>query len=147
MSTFGPLALGYQEESDKRGVRVWRVTPRGCDLFWRCLRHWQVKLGLQDWRITSRTELMKRYIALTDKWDLVQRQCRVRLSTQWGAEEPSALEIERTAVHELLHVKLHPLSQLALDNGADQDAVITAEHGLINTIEAMLVPAPTEFRD
>jgi hypothetical protein len=139
--------LAYQEEPDKKGARAWRLSPAGCDLFWRCMRHWQVKLGLQDWRITSKTELLKSYMALTDKWDLVQRQCRVRLSTHWGSEEPTALEIERSAVHELLHVKLHPLSQQALDNGADGDAVIAAEHGLINTIEAMLVPTPTEFRD
>jgi hypothetical protein len=78
------------------------------------------------------------------KWDKKQLQVRCTLNTDWGNSEPTPLEIERAAVHELLHVVVEPLSSLIEERLHDSDLKLAAEHSAINRIEALLVPAPTE---
>lgn len=141
-----PARVERALDVNKRGHAAYMLTQAEQDRFWRCVDHWQAKLGLLDWRITRKTGESAGYLATTEKFDAEQRQCRIALSTDWGMrEEPTPVSIERTAVHELLHIRGYDLSRMAVDRGATYDLVHEAEHKLINVLEVLLVPVATEF--
>jgi hypothetical protein len=107
-------------------------------MFWGAMDHWQAKLGLQDWRITQSMRPPAGAMAMMDKWDWAQRQVRCRLNRNWKGEKPTPDTISQTALHELLHVLLHPLIESARDARSMPEDVAAAEHAVINTLERML---------
>jgi hypothetical protein len=118
------------------------LTDEQVEFFWTCLFKWQEKLGLTDWRITrSNKPSRKGTLCQMVLWDTQQRQVACRLNRNWGsAEKPNNLLIEQTAVHELLHVLMHPVLELSRNPGAAQEDIDGAEHGVINRLEQLLVP-------
>jgi hypothetical protein len=115
--------------------------------FWSCLYAWQERLGLSDWRITrsNRQPAMKAALCQMVNWDNVQRQVSCRLASNWGkGERPTDTLIEQTAVHELLHVLLHPVLEASGTPGTAQEDIDGAEHGVINRLEKLLVPGNAE---
>jgi hypothetical protein len=124
----------------KRGRVVHVLTPDDVEMYWAAIDRWQTKLGLGDWRITRRAVDKGAFMAQMDSWDYPQRQVRATLCTNWKDSEPTPLEIERTAVHELLHVRLADLTGMLLDG----DTVTRLEHAAINVLEALLLPTPQE---
>ena len=108
--------------------------------FWNCVIKWKAVLGLQSWRITHRTVDRGRFLALTDQWDARQRQVRITLCLTWSPRSvPTETTLEQTAVHELLHVVLHRLLEVASDRGAPQGDQDFEEHGVINMLENTLL--------
>jgi hypothetical protein len=109
--------------------------------FWSCLFAWQERLGLTDWRITrsNRKPVGKTLCAMQD-WEIGQRQVSCRLNSNWYSQEPTEEAIEQTAVHELLHVMLADLIELALTPGTTREDMESSEHAIINRLEKLLVP-------
>jgi hypothetical protein len=116
------------------------LTPEDAESFWAHLRRWQLKLGLAGWRITRSPKPAKNAMAMMANWDWRQQQVSCRLGLDWRSSEVTQKSLEQTAVHELLHVLLHPLIEVAKTPGVDEESIAAAEHNVINTLEALLVP-------
>ncbi len=116
------------------------VTEEHAQQFEQFLRKWQEKLNLMDWRINLSPSRHKGVMAVVYKMDFEQRQATIRLGNDFGADPVCDETLEATAVHELLHVLLCELLELARDTGAQQgDALRSAEHRVVNTFERLLV--------
>jgi hypothetical protein len=108
--------------------------------YWRHLKAWQIKLGLQDWRIVYSPIPAKKAMAEMDKWDWLQRQVTARVGRDWKSSPINSATLEQTAVHELLHVLLYELVQEAKNPHATEDDLGSKEHRVINALEQLLVP-------
>jgi hypothetical protein len=56
----------------------------------------------------------------------------------WGAEQITPSSLEKTALHELLHVFLHDLMVTATDPKASDEELEKQEHRIINLLEHLL---------
>lgn len=116
------------------------LTPHIYERFEYFLRLWQVKLNLQHWRIAISKQTLKKCMAMTDKFDNDQHSCRIRLGTSWHSEHPTDADIEKLAVHELLHILFHDLIEEAQVPGVSPEKVGSLEHHVINVLERVLLP-------
>jgi hypothetical protein len=117
------------------------LTDKQKKFFWSCLFAWQERLGLTDWRITkSNKKPVGKVLCTMQDWDIPQRQVSCRLSPNWFNQEPLDSTIEKTAVHELLHVMLADLIEAARKPGATDEDLHAYEHAIINRLEKLLVP-------
>lgn len=115
------------------------LTPDDEKLFWGYFEQWRDRLNLRDWWLSYKTSHKKNHLAWIDSISHVQRTAAVTLSTHWGMSEPTPEELERTAIHEALHLTLLPLSRLLQERGVDEDKILEAEHACINPlVEALL---------
>lgn len=91
---------------------------------------WQKRLNLSDWRIerAHRRSKAMAEVSFNDE----ARLASYRVGANFGAEEVTADSLERTALHELLHVFLHD----ALTAPSDAN-----EHRVINVLEKLLMEA------
>lgn len=115
------------------------LTDADVERFWEALSKWQAKLGLLDWRIVRSPRRAKNAMAEMVNPSWVQRQVTCRVGLNWKSCQPTPANIEATAVHELLHVMLKPLIELAR-NDASEDDLMNAQHAVINVLERLLVP-------
>jgi hypothetical protein len=122
------------------------VTPADAIRFDGHIKAWQVKLGLQGWRIVLSPRPTKTSMAEVAKFDLPQLQAVIRLGSNWKSQPVTDNLLEQTAVHELLHVLLHELVEIAQGKAVTHDDLMTAQHRIINVLEPLLVPEPTRKR-
>jgi hypothetical protein len=101
---------------------------------------WQAKLNLQDWRIIESKARSKSMAEVTR--ELAPRLARWKLGTHFGQEPVTSYTLEATALHELLHILLKELIEVARSDHCAED-IESAEHRVINTLEKLLLPAPT----
>lgn len=114
------------------------VTPDDAELFSERVRHWQHVLGLHDWRIAvSPRRASRKVMAEVAKFDLEQRSASIRLGKDWSGEAVTPEMLDKTALHEVLHVFLHELIEKAKAN-QDEDAIGSAEHRCVNILEVLL---------
>jgi hypothetical protein len=102
------------------------------------MRHWQHRLGLTRWRIEyspKKTTYMSE-VEFTDDACLAA----YRLPSKWKTEEPTDLNLERTAYHECGHVLLRRLIMVAAEKGIDHVDTEAAEHEVINALEKEFFP-------
>ena len=115
-----------------------QVTPEDAEMFSDRVRHWQHVLGLHDWRITvSPRRASRKVMAEVAKFDLEQRSASIRLGKDWSGEAVTPEMLDKTALHEVLHVFLHELIEKAKAN-QDEDAIGSAEHRCVNILEVLL---------
>lgn len=102
------------------------------------VQNWCEALSLGDWRVVVNEKRANRKVmAEVFKFDLEQRSASVRLGKDWGAQEVSDHELNKTALHEVLHVFLYELIETAkLD--PEPDTLSSIEHRVINVLERML---------
>lgn len=100
------------------------------------IEQWQSKLNLGDWRIEPSGKP-------ADKGAMAQvvishddRLAVWFFGSSFGAQEPTAEAIERTAIHELLHVRLAEFKEACVSRDAQRIEQI--EHGLITIFERLL---------
>lgn len=118
------------------------TTPDDAVEFESYLREWQIRLGLQDWRIVMSPVPAKGSMAEMDKWNWPQRQVTCRFGNNWKATPVTPHSLEQTAVHELLHVLLYELIEVAKNNQVSPDDLMSAQHRVINALEGLLVQEP-----
>ena len=105
-------------------------------LFDQFVQKWQTTLSIGDWRIERGQKPAKNAMASVEFNDGA-RLATYRLG-DFGAEAITPQSLERTALHELLHVLLHDLIEVASDPRTSGEQVEAAEHRIINLLERVL---------
>lgn len=111
------------------------LTAEQHQLFDEYVKTWQVRLGLQGWRIERSRRKTKHMseVAIHHK----DRLAVYRVG-DFGAQEITPMSIEATVVHELLHIVLFGLvNQVPIElSGLALEA---EEHGAIHMLERLLM--------
>ena len=112
-------------------------------LFDQSVKKWQQVLSLGDWRIEKGTKPAKNAMASVEFTD--SARLAVYRIGDFGAEKITIESIERTALHELLHVFLHDLMTVASDPKSSPDDIEMQEHRVINLLENLLTKDSNGF--
>lgn len=108
------------------------VTPSAREAFVLYLGHWQEKLGLSDWRVHVNPKPASKANAADVRMHYEARLASVCIGRDFGSEVVDDKSIEAYAVHELGHVLLTELLELAKDPNTAADVLTSAEHRVIN---------------
>jgi len=111
-------------------------TPQDAVHFALSVKKWQQLLSLGDWRIEKGRKPAKAAMASVEFNDIA-RLATYRLG-DFGAEKITPDSLDKTALHELLHVFLHDLITVAQDPKSSQDEVDMQEHRVVNLLENLL---------
>lgn len=111
-------------------------TPEHAELFAQSVRKWQQVLSLGDWRIEKGIKPAKNAMASVEFTDNA-RLAVYRLG-DFGAEKITKESLDKTALHELLHIFLHDLMAVATDPKSSDDDIEMQEHRVINLLENLL---------
>ena len=119
-------------------------TPNDVALFAKSVKKWQQVLSLGDWRIEKGIKPAKAAMASVEFNDIA-RLATYRLG-DFGAEKITPDSLDKTALHELLHVFLHDLITVAQDPKSSQDEIDMQEHRVVNLLENLLTRDFNEFK-
>ncbi len=111
-------------------------TPEHAELFAQSVKKWQQVLSLGDWRIEKGTKPAKAAMASVE-FSPSARLAVYRLG-DFGAEKITEDSLDKTALHELLHVLLHDLMMAATDPKSSDEDIEMQEHRIINLLENLL---------
>jgi hypothetical protein len=111
-------------------------TPEQAELFAQSVRKWQQVLSLGDWRIEKGSKPAKEAMASVE-FNQTARLATYRLG-DFGAEKITPDSLDRTALHELLHILLHDLMYVATDPKSSDEEIEMQEHRVINLLENLL---------
>ena len=111
-------------------------TPHEAAYFSQSVRKWQQVLNLCDWRIEKGLKPAKQAMASVE-FNENARLATYRLG-DFGAEKITPESLDKTALHELLHIFLHDLMTVAQDPKSSQDEIEMQEHRVINLLENLL---------
>ena len=111
-------------------------TQQDAEFFAECVKKWQKPLSLGDWRIEKGSKPAKQAMASVE-FNENARLATYRLG-DFGAEKITPESLDKTALHELLHVMLHDLMSVAQDPKSSQEEVEMQEHRVINLLEQLL---------
>jgi hypothetical protein len=111
-------------------------TPEHIELFAQSVRKWQQILSLGDWRIEKGIKPAKAAMASVE-FTPAARLAVYRLG-DFGAEKITPDSLDRTALHELLHIFLHDLMCVATDPKSSDEEIEMQEHRVINLLENLL---------
>ena len=119
-------------------------TPQDVALFSKSVQKWQQVLSLGDWRIEKGSKPAKAAMASVEFNDIA-RLATYRLG-DFGAEKITPDSLDKTALHELLHVFLHDLITVAQDPKSSQDEIDMQEHRVVNLLENLLTRDSNGFK-
>ena len=111
-------------------------TPEDAQLFAQSVRKWQQILSLGDWRIEKGSKAAKAAMASVE-FNTQARLATYRLG-DFGAEKITPDSLDKTALHELLHILLHDLMCVATDPKSSDEEIEMQEHRVINLLENLL---------
>ena len=111
-------------------------TPEDAQLFAQSVRKWQQILSLGDWRIERGSKPAKEAMASVE-FNQTARLATYRLG-DFGAEKITPDSLDRTALHELLHIFLYDLMCVATDPKSSDEEIEMQEHRVINLLENLL---------
>ena len=111
-------------------------TPEHAELFAQSVRKWQQVLSLGDWRIEKGSKPAKEAMASVE-FNQTARLATYRLG-DFGAEKITPESLDRTALHELLHIFLYDLLCVATDPKSSDEEIEMQEHRVINLLENLL---------
>jgi len=111
-------------------------TPHDAAFFAQSVRKWQQVLSLGDWRIEKGSKAAKNAMASVEFNDAA-RLATYRLG-DFGSEKITPESLNKTALHELLHVFLHDLMTVATDPKSSDEDIEMQEHRVINLLENLL---------
>jgi len=111
-------------------------TPEHAEIFAQSVKKWQQVLSLGDWRIEKGTKPAKAAMASVE-FSPSARLAVYRLG-DFGAEKITEDSLDKTALHELLHVLLHDLMMAATDPKSSDEDIEMQEHRIINLLENLL---------
>ena len=103
---------------------------------------WQDTFSLRDWRIYFVHKRLNGAYAQT-KWSTDSMLATITLSSYWDDMQPiSDIELERIALHEIMHVLFAPLVSEAEYRYATHDNIEIAEHAIVRRLEAAFMVVP-----
>jgi hypothetical protein len=111
-------------------------TPEDTKLFAQSVRKWQQILSLGDWRIEKGSKPAKEAMASVE-FNQTARLATYRLG-DFGAEKITPESLDKTALHELLHIFLYDLMCVATDPKSSDEEIEMQEHRVINLLENLL---------
>jgi len=111
-------------------------TAEDAELFAKSVKKWQQVLSLGDWRIEKGFKPAKSAMASVEFND-VARLATYRLG-DFGSEKITPESLDKTALHELLHIFLHDLMTVTQDPKSSEDEIEKQEHRVINLLEKLL---------
>jgi hypothetical protein len=111
-------------------------TPENAQIFAQSVRKWQQILSLGDWRIERGSKPAKEAMASVE-FNQTARLATYRLG-DFGAEKITPDSLDRTALHELLHIFLYDLMCVATDPKSSDEEIEMQEHRVINLLENLL---------
>ena len=111
-------------------------TPQDAEIFAKSVKKYQLLLSLGDWRIEKGSKPAKAAMASVE-FNTSARLATYRLG-DFGAEKITPESLDKTALHELLHVFLHDLMTVAQDPKSSQDEIEMQEHRIINLLENLI---------
>ena len=111
-------------------------TPEHAELFAQSVKKWQQVLSLGDWRIEKGMKPAKQAMASVE-FNQTARLATYRLG-DFGAEKITPDSLDKTALHELLHVFLYDLMCVATDPKSSDEDIEMQEHRVINLLEKLL---------
>jgi len=111
-------------------------TPQDAAYFAQSVKKWQQVLSLGDWRIEKGIKPAKAAMASVE-FTPTARLAVYRLG-DFGAEKITPQSLDRTALHELLHIFLHDLMFVATDPKSSDEDIEMQEHRVINLLENLL---------
>ena len=111
-------------------------TPEHAELFAQSVKKWQQVLSLGDWRIEKGMKPAKAAMASVE-FNETARLATYRLG-DFGAEKITPDSLDRTALHELLHIFLYDLLCVATDPKSSDEEIEMQEHRVINLLENLL---------
>ena len=118
-------------------------TQQDAELFAQSVKKWQQVLSLGDWRIEKGSKPAKEAMASVE-FNQTARLATYRLG-DFGAEKITPESLDKTALHELLHVFLHDLMCVATDPKSSDEEIEMQEHRIINLLEHLLSKDSNEF--
>jgi hypothetical protein len=111
-------------------------TPDDAKLFAQSVKKWQQVLSLGDWRIEKGSKPAKEAMASVE-FNQTARLATYRLG-DFGAEKITPDSLDKTALHELLHIFLYDLMCVATDPKSSDEEIEMQEHRVINLLENLL---------
>jgi hypothetical protein len=120
------------------------VTDEHVERFDYYIDKWRTLLNLRNWRIlrTKKRE-MKNMAALLGV-EHEHKLARYSVGVDFGNTAVTEESLESTALHELLHLILRPMLDVAIAQGEHNDAVLEEEHSVIVVLEQLLLHAYKE---
>ena len=118
-------------------------TPEDAQVFAQSVKKWQQVLSLGDWRIEKGSKPAKEAMASVE-FNQTARLATYRLG-DFGAEKITPESLDKTALHELLHIFLHDLMCVATDPKSSDEEIEMQEHRVINLLENLLSKDSNEF--
>ena len=111
-------------------------TQDDAQIFAESVKKWQQVLSLGDWRIEKGAKPAKQAMASVEFTEAA-RLAVYRLG-DFGAEKITPESLDKTALHELLHIFLHDLMMVATDPKSSDEDIEMQEHRVINLLENLL---------
>ena len=111
-------------------------TKEDAEVFAKSVKKWQEILSLGDWRIEKGTKPAKQAMASVE-FNQTARLATYRLG-DFGAEKITPESLDKTALHELLHIFLYDLMCVATDPKSSDEDIEMQEHRVINLLENLL---------
>ena len=105
-------------------------------LFKDCVKEYQIKLGLTDWKIafTIDSSLVDAYASTS--WNLRAYIATMFFTGEWDDMIPKNYEnIRRIALHEILHLLMAPLTNEARERYTTESLIESIEHNIIRRLE------------
>lgn len=115
------------------------VSAEDKELFDQRVVYWQNRLGLSDWRIVRSKKKKTKHMAEIFDADAHHRVASYGIGDDWVSTEVIPETIDRTALHEVLHIFLEGLVQAAVDHGAGNET-LSEQHRIIHILERILPP-------
>ena len=110
--------------------------PQAAEIFAKSVKKYQLLLSLGDWRIEKGSKPAKAAMASVE-FNASARLATYRLG-DFGAEKITPESLDKTALHELLHIFLHDLMSVAQDPKSSQEEIEMQEHRVINLLENLI---------
>lgn len=115
-----------------------KTTAAQFKLFKEHSEKWRLALGLNDWYVYYSHEKAEGTYART-RWDNGSQIATIILNTTWDVMRPlDSRELDRVALHEMLHVAMADIVAHAESRYITEDGLEQAEHRLIRRMEYAL---------
>jgi hypothetical protein len=115
------------------------VTLPAREAFILYVREWQERLGMADWRVTvSDKPAARANMAEVVRMDYMARLASIRIGTDFGSATVGDESLEQVALHEMLHVFLKSLIEIAGDENCPADVLASEEHRVIHILVGLL---------
>ncbi len=112
------------------------TTPEHEATFGKYLEEWQTALNLLDWRVEHGKQAADTGAMAQVSISIEDRLAVWFLGKSFGPTEVTEEAIERTAIHEMLHVRLAEFKEACV--ARDAQRIEQIEHGLITVFERLL---------